>query len=165
LLRVLHTIGIWLLYRRVFAHTEIEALGSFPAGGAAVAFLLVAAPALADPLGVWRDSDGTTIRVQRCGGALCGMIMGMTPPNDPETGQPWTDKFNPDQTKRGDPLIGRQVFIDMLPAGAGKWSGTLYNTDDGRSLRGNLIERGPDLLRVEGCVGTRCGGENLNRLR
>ena len=106
--RVLHTIDIWQLYGRVFSHTEIEALRSFLAGGAAVAFLLVAAPALADPLGLWRDSDGTTIRVQRCGGAMCGTIVSMTPPNDPETGQPWTDKHNPEQTKRGDPLIGRQ---------------------------------------------------------
>lgn len=135
------------------------------AGGAAIAFLLTAAPALADPLGLWRDSDGTTIRVERCGAALCGKIVSMTPPNDPETGQPWTDKHNPEQTRRGEPLIGLQVFIDMQAAGAGKWSGTLYNTDDGRSLRGNLLERGPNLLRVEGCVGTRCGGENLHRVK
>ena len=100
---------------------------SFLIGGVAIAFMLAGASALADPLGLWRDSDGTTIRVQRCGGALCGTIMGMTPPNDPETGQPWTDKFNSDQTKRGDPLIGRQVFIDMLPAGPGKWHTSPWN--------------------------------------
>ena len=120
--------------------------------------------AAAEPLGLWRDSDGTTIRVQRCGPALCGIIVGMTPPNDPGTGQPWTDKHNPDQTRRGEPLIGLPVFINMLPAGPGKWTGTLYNTDDGKSLRGNLLDRGPDLLRVEGCVGTRCGGEDLTRV-
>ena len=136
----------------------------FLSGSVVVAWVLAGGAALADPLGLWRDRDGTTIRVQHCGSALCGIIVGMTPPNDPETGQPWTDKFNPDQTRRGDPLIGRQVFIDMQPAGTGKWSGTLYNTDDGRSLRGNLVDRGPNLLRVEGCVGTRCGGENLSRV-
>jgi uncharacterized protein (DUF2147 family) len=121
--------------------------------------------AAAEPLGLWRDNDGTTIRVQRCGAALCGVIVAMLPANDPETGNPWTDKHNPDQTKRGTPLIGLQVFINMQPAGPGKWSGQLYNTDDGRSLRGNLIDRGPDVLRVEGCVGTRCGGENLMRVK
>ena len=121
--------------------------------------------AAAEPLGLWRDSDGTTIRIQRCGSALCGVIASMTPPNDPETGRPWTDKHNPDQTRRGTPLVGLQVFIDMQPAGAGKWSGQLYNTDDGRSLRGNLIERNAEVLRVEGCVGTRCGGENLIRVK
>ncbi len=121
--------------------------------------------AAAEPVGLWRDSDGTTIRVQRCGPALCGTIVSMTPPNDPETGSPWTDKHNPDQTRRGTPLIGLKVFIDMQPNGTGKWSGQLYNTDDGRSLRGNLIDRGAEILRVEGCVGTRCGGENLTRVK
>lgn len=127
--------------------------------------LLGAGAAAAEPVGVWRDNDGTTIRIARCGQALCGTIVGMTPPNDPETGHPWTDKHNPEQTKRGEPLIGLQVFISMQPNGPGKWSGTLYNTDDGRSLRGNLVDRGPDILRVEGCVGTRCGGENLSRVK
>jgi uncharacterized protein (DUF2147 family) len=126
---------------------------------------LAVGAAVAEPLGLWRDNDGTTIRVQRCGAALCGVIVAMEPANDPETGHPWTDKHNPDQTKRGTPLIGLQVFVTMQSAGPGKWSGQLYNTDDGRSLRGNLIDRGPDVLRVEGCVGTRCGGENLTRVR
>ena len=123
------------------ARERERALRSFLIGGVTIAFMLAGAPAFADPLGVWRDSDGTTIRVQRCGTALCGTIVGMSPPNDPETGQPWTDKFNSEQTKRGDPLIGRQVFIDMQPAGPGKWSGTLYNTDDGRSLRRDPLWR------------------------
>ena len=159
---MLHTIDILATIPTAVRTTETKALRSYLAG---VAVLFVAAPALADPLGLWRDSDGTTIRVERCGAALCGKIVSMTPPNDPETGQPWTDKHNPEQTRRGEPLIGLQVFIDLQPAGAGKWSGTLYNTDDGRSLRGNLLERGPNLLRVEGCVGTRCGGENLHRVK
>ena len=130
----------------------------------AALLLAAAAPALADPVGVWRDRDGTTIRIERCGVALCGVIVALTPPNDPETGHPWTDTFNPEQTRRGEPLIGLKVFIDMQPNGPNKWSGTLYNTDDGRSLRGNLIDRGPNVVRVEGCVGTRCGGENLMRV-
>jgi uncharacterized protein (DUF2147 family) len=131
---------------------------------AAAILALGAGSALAEPLGLWRDRDGTTIRIARCGQALCGTIVSLEPRNDPETGAPWTDKHNPDQTKRGEPLVGLQVFIDMQPAGPGKWSGQLYNTDDGRSLRGNLVERGPEILRVEGCVGTRCGGENLTRI-
>jgi uncharacterized protein (DUF2147 family) len=120
--------------------------------------------AAADPLGAWRDRDGATIRVHHCGNALCGTIIAMEPPNDPSTGNPWTDKHNPDETKRGEPLIGLQVFIDMQPAGPGKWTGRLYSTNDGHGLRGNLIDRGPNTLRVEGCVGSRCGGRDLRRV-
>ena len=127
--------------------------------GVIVAWVLTGGTALAEPLGLWRDSDGTAIRVQRCGSALCH-DRNAAPATIPNR-QLDRQARRPDQA-RG-PLIGRQVFIDMQPAGAGKWSGTLYNTDDGRSLRGDLIERGPNLLRVEGCVGTRCGGENLHR--
>ena len=133
--------------------------------GLLVLWCLGVGDAMAEPTGLWRDSSGTTIRVQRCGAALCGTIVSMSPANDPATGSPWTDKHNPDQTRHGVPLIGLKVFIDMQPAGSGKWSGQLYNTDDGRSLRGNLVDRGPDVLRVEGCVGARCGGENLTRVR
>jgi uncharacterized protein (DUF2147 family) len=140
-------------------------LHSFLTGGLAAALTLIAPVAFADPVGVWRDRDGTTIRIAKCGAALCGTITAMNPPNDPETGNPWTDKHNPEQTKRGEPLIGLMVFIDMQPSGQNKWSGRLYNTDDGRSLNGHLIDRGPNILRVEGCVGTRCGGENLTRVK
>jgi uncharacterized protein (DUF2147 family) len=136
-------------------------------GFVAAALVFAAGSALADPIGTWRDKDGTIIRIQKCGSgaALCGTITAMNPANDPETGNPWTDKYNPEQTKRGEPLIGLKVFIDMEPSGPNKWSGQLYNTDDGRSLRGNLLDRGPNILRVEGCVGTRCGGENLTRVK
>ena len=59
---------------------------------------------------------------------------------------------------------GLQVFIAMRPAGSGKWSGQLYNTDDGMTVSGNLIDSGPAVLRVDGCVGGLCDGENLTRV-
>jgi len=128
------------------------------------AFVLTSVPGAADPVGLWRDKDGTTIRVGRCGPALCGTIVAMMPANDPETGRPWTDKHNHDPVKRLRPLIGLQVFIAMRPSGPAKWSGQLYNTDDGATWPGHLIDSGPTVLRVEGCFGSLCGGENLNRV-
>src|SRR2546421_9417900 len=40
------------------------------------------------------DKDGTTIRVQPCGLALCGTIVSLKQRLDPATGKPWTDKHN-----------------------------------------------------------------------
>lgn len=132
----------------------------------AAAFALMSAgTASADPIGVWRDKDGTTIRVARCGAALCGRIVSMKTRNDPETGNPWTDKHNRDAAKQSRPLVGVTVFITMRPSGPGKWSGQLYNTDDGASLPGHLVDSGPATLRVEGCLGSLCGGEDLTRVR
>jgi uncharacterized protein (DUF2147 family) len=51
----------------------------------------------------------------------------------------------------------------MHPSGLDKWSGQIYNADDGRSYASNISVAGPDTLRVEGCVGVFCGGENWTR--
>ena len=51
----------------------------------------------ADPSGIWlTQTGGSRIRVADCGGALCGTIMWLKEPNDPDTGKPKTDKNNSD---------------------------------------------------------------------
>jgi uncharacterized protein (DUF2147 family) len=124
----------------------------------------VAAPALADPTGAWLDKDGWTIRIHACGPALCAEIASTQPSLDPATGKAWTDKNNPDPARRDRPLIGVQVLFDMHPSGPGKWSGTLYDSDRGKTYSGNLIELGADRIRIEGCILMLCGGEELHRV-
>ena len=84
---------------------------------------------------------------------------------DPATGQPWTDKNNIDPSLRSRPLLGLPVLIGMQPMGYGKWSGHLYNVDDGKTYQGNIIELNATTIKVEGCVLIICGGENLSRLK
>src|SRR5256885_16372608 len=120
--------------------------------------------ARADPTGLWLDKDGWTIRIYACGQALCAAIASTQPPLDPATGKAWTDKNNPDAAKRDRPLVGVQVLFDMHPNGPGKWSGTLYDSDRGRTYSGNLIELGADRIRIEGCMLMLCGGEDLRRV-
>ena len=121
-------------------------------------------PALADPTGVWLDKDGWTIRIHTCGQALCAEIVSTQPPLDTSTGKAWTDRNNPDVLKRDRPLIGIQVLFDMHPNGPGKWSGTLYDSDRGKTYSGNLIELGAERIRIEGCMIMLCGGEELRRV-
>jgi uncharacterized protein (DUF2147 family) len=140
---------------------------SYDCAKAALAALMLACAsggAFADPAGIWRDKDGGTIRVHRCGPALCATIATVEPRLDPTTGTPWTDKHNADASKRGRPLIGVQVLSAMQPNGGGKWSGTLYDPDRGQIYAGNLIELGPDSIRIEGCALGLCGGEELSRV-
>ena len=124
-----------------------------------------AVPALADPIGVWREKDGGTIRVYRCGAALCAKIATVQPRLDAATGKPRTDKHNDDASKRNRPLVGVSVLIGMRPNGAGKWSGRLYDSDRGKIFSGNLVELGPKTIRIEGCALGLCGGEELSRVR
>jgi uncharacterized protein (DUF2147 family) len=115
--------------------------------------------------GMWRHSDGSMLRIRSCGAAVCGYIAALRTRTDPSTGQAWTDRKNVDSSRQGRPLIGTEVLIAMRPNGPGKWSGTLYNAEDGKTYSGNLIELGPDTVRVEGCWLGICGGENLTRVK
>jgi uncharacterized protein (DUF2147 family) len=135
-------------------------------GGALGAFVLLGSSgsSIADPIGLWRDKDGGTLRIQACGQALCGTIASVNPSIDPATGRPWTDKNNPDASLRNRPLVGVQALISMTPNGAAKWSGQLYDADRGKIYSGNLVEIDASTVRVEGCVLGLCGGETMTRV-
>jgi uncharacterized protein (DUF2147 family) len=106
---------------------------------------------------------GDTDRALR--GGMCGFIAKASPPNDPETNRPWTDKFNPNPAKRSRSAIGIQTIISMKPDSPKRWTGKLYNIDDGKTYPGNLIEVDQSTVRVEGCSLGVCGGEELTRVK
>jgi|tagenome__1003787_1003787.scaffolds.fasta_scaffold18903090_1 uncharacterized protein (DUF2147 family) len=123
---------------------------------AGVAFLALAGSGsalAADPNGTWLTQTGTSrIRVADCGGALCGTIVWLKEPNDAETGKPKTDKNNADASKRSRPLIGTQIVLGMKPAGTDKWTGQVYNAEDGKTYSGNLTYSGGGSLQLQGCA-------------
>jgi uncharacterized protein (DUF2147 family) len=121
---------------------------------AAVFALAGAQSALAaEPTGNWlTQTGGSRIKIADCGGALCGTIVWLKEPNDPETGKPKTDKHNADAAKRIRPLLGVQIVLGMKPAGASKWTGQVYNAEDGKTYSGNLTWSGGDSLQLQGCA-------------
>ncbi len=137
---------------------------------ALVATLALAAfdPALAaDPTGTWlTQTGGSRIRIADCGGALCGTIIWLKEPNDPDTGKPKTDKNNSDAAKRARPLLGVQIVLGMKPAGADKWTGQVYNAEDGKTYSGNLTVTGAGSLTLQGCAlgGLVCKGQNWTKV-
>lgn len=135
----------------------------------AIALAQFAAPAAKaqskEPTGIWLTQAGDArVRVSRCGGALCGTIVGLRDKIDPNTGKPAVDDKNKNPALANRPMIGLSLFSDMRPSGAGKWSGHIYNADDGSTYSSSISVAGPDSLKVEGCVGTMCGGENWSRV-
>src|SRR5947208_10200876 len=97
----------------------------------ALAVLGLCGPACADPIGTWLTENGRSrVKVADCCGALCGTIVWLKEPNDPETGKPKTDKNNSDAEKRSRPLLGVQIVLGMKPSGAGKWAGQVYNRSE-----------------------------------
>jgi uncharacterized protein (DUF2147 family) len=116
----------------------------------------------ADPIGTWLTQGGNSrIRIADCGGALCGTIVWLKEPNDPDTKKPKTDKNNSDAAKRSRPLIGVQIVLGMKPAGADKWTGQVYNAEDGKTYSGNLTYSGGNALQLQGCAlgGLVCKGQ------
>jgi len=100
-----------------------------------------------------------------CGAALCATIAAPKSQVDPQTGQPWTDKNNPDPAMRNRSLVGVPVLYSLMPDGPARWSGRLYNIDNGQSYTGHLLELAPRTIRVEGCAIGICGGQNMSRIK
>jgi uncharacterized protein (DUF2147 family) len=133
---------------------------------ATLAALLAAAPAKAGggPDGIWLTQAGDAkVRVSRCGSGICGVVVWLKDPIDPATGKPQADDKNPNPALTRRPIIGLSLFSGMRPVGPNKWSGRIYNADDGKTYASKISVAGPSALRVEGCVGAFCGGEDWAR--
>jgi uncharacterized protein (DUF2147 family) len=102
--------------------------------GFAALMLGFAGPVLAqDVTGTWlRDTGASRVRFAKCGEAICGTIAWLKDPNGPAK-------------------LGQRIFYDMKPNGAGKWSGSAFNPEDGKTYSGTMTLSG-DALTTSGCV-------------
>jgi uncharacterized protein (DUF2147 family) len=118
----------------------------------------------ADASGTWLTQAGDArVRISKCVGGICGVIVLLREPYDTATGQPATDSKNPNPALAKRPMIGLPLFSGMQPAGPNKWSGQIYNADDGSTYASSVSATSAETLRVEGCVGALCGGETWTR--
>ena len=122
---------------------------------AAFAFGLVlagSAQASDDATGTWRMSNGkVTVRVIPCGAGLCGRVVALKKPRDSE-GHLKVDVKNPNPALRQRPVVGITILSNMKASGTGRWSGTIYNPDDGRTYSSSMQLVGPSTMKVNGCV-------------
>jgi uncharacterized protein (DUF2147 family) len=120
----------------------------------------------ADPTGVWLTAAGDAkIHVSRCGSGLCGTIVWLKAPIDPATGRPQVDDKNSDPALAHRPIIGLNIFKGMKAVTERKWSGRIYNADNGKTYASDVTLTGARKLEVRGCVmGVLCGGETWTKL-
>ena len=136
---------------------------------AVTAALLAATSAFAqgaaEPSGVWQTQAGDArVKISKCSGGICGVIVSLREPIDPATGKPQVDDKNPNPALKKRPMLGLPLFSAMQPVAANKWSGQIYNADDGGTYASSVSVAGPNTLRVDGCVGALCGGETWTRV-
>jgi len=116
-----------------------------------IILLAVGTPAsAAEPYGTWLTGDGDArIRVDRCGSNLCGTIVWLKKPIDPATGKPQVDDKNPNPALAKRPVIGLPLFSGMRATGPGKWSGQIYNADDGSTYASSDYRKALDARGIE----------------
>ena len=118
------------------------------------ALTLPGAAFAADPTGTWLTEGGKSrVKIVRCGDALCGTIVWLKEPNDPKTGKAKTDANNQDAARRSRAMIGIEIVLGMQPSGTSdKWTGEVYNPEDGKTYSGSLTMTGANELSLAGCV-------------
>lgn len=109
----------------------------------------------ADPTGTWLTEDRRArVRTERCGpgnASLCGYVVWGSKPLD-DKGQPRVDRENPDPQKRTRLLLGHQMILGLRPGEDGRFSGQIYNGDNGKSYAVTIWSEEPSNLSVKGCL-------------
>jgi len=99
-----------------------------------------------DALGVWLNPEnGSNVEFYKCGAGVCGRIVKVA------DGQKVDDK-NPDPAKRNRPIVGLVIMQGAKQTGDNKWSGDLYNREDGKTYSGTVTIKSKDRLDLSGCV-------------
>lgn len=129
-----------------------------------VSIALASSPAFAgDPTGIWLSQDGDVkMKVAHCGDAICGTIAWLKQPND-ASGKPKVDSNNADASKRSRPIMGSPVILPMKADGADKWSGQIYNAEDGKTYSGSFALSGATKADLKGCVTIICKTKTWTR--
>jgi uncharacterized protein (DUF2147 family) len=115
----------------------------------AAALLLAPGTALAadvSVIGDWLVKDGyANIRIDNCGGRMWGIVVWEKAPG--------TDVENPDPAKRNRPTLGMPVLMGLAPAKEpGKWSGQIYNSQNGKMYDASISLADENTLDLEGCL-------------
>jgi uncharacterized protein (DUF2147 family) len=99
-----------------------------------------------DAIGTWRDTDsGGILQVYSCGGGICIKVV------KPGKGRERDDN-NPNPSLKGRSMAGVVLMSGAAKAGADKWKGKLYNSEDGDTYTGYVTIASKNELTLEGCV-------------
>jgi uncharacterized protein (DUF2147 family) len=118
---------------------------------AAAVSLLAGGASAAELTGLWRTAgpDGGVIRLEPCGGWVCGRV---------ETSKQLAavpgqkDVLNKDPTLRGRPVKGL-LMLKVRPLAAARWGeGWIYNPKDGGTYKASIELAEAGKLKLQGCV-------------
>ncbi len=115
--------------------------------------------------GVWYTHLAKAkVKITRCGAALCGRIVWLRQSRY-ANGKPLRDERNRNARFRNRRVLGLRTFSGLRPSGPNRWSGLIYNPENGQSYRANLTLTTRRSIRVDGCRigGIGCGSRSWTR--
>ena len=120
-----------------------------------------------DPSGTWLTEDGRAkIRIDRCGAGqaqVCGKVVWLKVATT-DAGTPRTDIKNPDPKKRSRPVLGLPLIEGLQPDEA-KFSGSIYNIEEGKVYQVSLERENASELSVSGCLlKVLCGSQTWTKV-
>ena len=129
---------------------------------AATMFAFLSSPALAaEPsvVGDWMVKDGYGhVRIDNCNGKMWGIVSWEKTPG--------FDNENPDPAKKGRPLLGTPVLMGLSPAKEpGKWTGEIYNSQNGKLYGATISLADENTLDLEGCLWVLCQTQKWTRVK
>lgn len=126
-------------------------------------FVFAAQAQDADALtGVWEPGHGKAkVKIDEIDGKFYGRIVWLKEPDDPDTGEPKTDKNNPDESMRDVPLRGYRILKDFEYVGDGVWeNGTIYDPEKGETYNCVITMKDDDTLEIRGYIGVKTFGRS-----
>jgi uncharacterized protein (DUF2147 family) len=107
------------------------------------------------PLGIWANAEKkATFEIYKCGDKLCGKLVSLTVPNDPETGKPKLDTKNPEPKLRTRPRLGLVFMEGFSYDGDNKWdNGKIYDPESGKTYSCYMKMESANTMEVKGYIG------------
>lgn len=128
------------------------------------------AAAETDVAGVWIDhTKRGAIEITPCGTRLCGYVYWVKDAVN-RRGQPVLDTNNPDPARRGKPMCGTKILVNLSQIGQARhghvWgAGSIYNPEEGANFDVELKLITPNELSVHGFLGVKLFGEQFTWTR
>ncbi len=119
-----------------------------------------------DAVGLWLTDNGNAkLKIASCGENLCSTIIWLNESLG-EDGKPVRDSLNPDPKLKNRLVIGIPTFSGLKRAAPGKWSGMIYNPEDGKTYLVQMVVVKQGVIHVNGCrTGTmECGRRVWKRI-
>ncbi|MEO1282256.1 MAG: DUF2147 domain-containing protein [Pseudomonadota bacterium] len=116
----------------------------------------------APEIGIWYDDTGKgAVEIKPCGPQFCGHIVWLSNPNN-DKGQPLKDIYNPEPTRRNQPICGLQVLGKLARQADGSLdSGWVYDPKVGKAYNAEVRTAGKSQLAVRGYLSMKLLGKTL----